>query len=429
MSDSVQKKISVVGLAALFMTTFAYMSDLVLVPAADIMYGYWLEQGVEMSVLDFILSGSQLFAIISALLSPLFMRHFSKKGIVVVLYAVFTVVTIAPIFNVDPVFIAVTRAVAGFCFGALFPTGVALIIELYRDDEERSNRYVGFYNGAMAILGTIITIVSGLLIGAFVANGPIEGIRAAMYENIFNVVILVLLVICLPRTPAEKHVDYGQHDGGNQALRGFPVAKTVALVASIAMANIIYCTFAYQYAMYLGQSFPEFNPSVIAILGSLEAFGGFIAGLLFGIVFKRTRRYTITLAFALFGVAMMIFGFMSTVLVAVIVGLLLNGIAFGLSVPYYYSYTAAFYEPRHNSLLTGFLTMGMGIGIFLCTFTTTFFTDILGLVSFDEASGMPVTEWASYFIYIGGIAFLGAIVSLALAIKDSRSGVKLDDPT
>lgn len=426
---SAVKKMSTVGLIALFLTSFAYMSDLIIVPTADVLYGYYLEQGVEISVLDFILSGSQLFAIIGSLLSPLFMKHFSKKTIIVVLYALFTVVTISTIALVDPYYIAATRIVAGFCFGTIFPVGLALIIEIYRDDAKLLDRYIGFYNGTMAFIGTVMSVVAGVLLGIGLAGGPIEGLRFAFGEHLFSIPILIALVVAIPRTPAEKKVDFEEASNGDTSEQNskFPVPKTIALMVSMAVLNLIFNTFAYQYAMYLPANFPFLDSAMVASLGAIQAFCGGVAGFIFVFVFRRLKRFTIAFAFALQVAAFLLFGFGHTELLLVVLGLILNGFSFGIGLAYYYAYSAAAYQPRFASLMTSLITVGMGIGIFLCTFATTFFTELLGLVTFDAATGMPITDYAGYMPYVAIVAAVAAIISIVLGIKDKKQGFTLTE--
>ena len=417
---------SLLGLIALFLTTFSYMSDLVIIPTADTLYGYFLMQGIDMAVIDFIMSGSQIFAIIGALLSALMMRNFSKKTIMVVLYAVFSVATISTTIVVDPYFIAVTRAFAGFCFGALFPTGIAFIIEVFRDDEKKVNRYIGFYNGTMGLIGVVITIIAGVLLSIGLAGGPVEGLRFAFFENFINIPILLLLIFTLPRTPAEKNVVFEDavEDPETGEKAKFPIVKTIALMVSMAVINILFNTMAYHYALYMPANF-DIDPSTAALFGSMQGLFGGIAGFLFTFVFKFAKRFTITLAFALLVVGYLLFGFANHSLPLVAMGFIFNGFALGLSVAYFYSYAAAVYQERHTSLMSSLITIGMGIGIFSVTFLTTFFTSLLGFVTFDPIMEMPITDYTSYMPYIAGASLVAAVISLILGIKDNRQGLDL----
>jgi MFS family permease len=247
-----------------------------------------------------------------------------------------------------------------------------------------------------------------------------------MYENFASVVILILLAVTLPKTPAEKHINYDALDADtNASAPMFPIAKTFALGVSVAFANLVYCVMAYQYAMYLPANFPSLEPATIALLGAVEAVAGGVSGFIFGFIFRFTKRFTVTIAFALYGVAFLLFGFANTSLVLVGLGLAINGFSFGLSLSYYYSYTAAVYHPRHESTIAGFLTVGMGLGMFFNTFLTTFFTGALGLVSFDSVTEMPVTDLVAFMPYVAAVAFVCMALSLVLAIKDRMTGAKL----
>lgn len=416
------KGMSTVALVALFLTNFAYMSDLVIIPTADVLYGYFLPMGVEMGVVDYIMSGSQLLAIIGALLSVVFMRYFSKRTIILVLYTVFTLITASTVFFIDAAYIAATRAIAGFCFGALFPTGIALIMEMYRDDEEKCERYIGFSNGTMGLVGALASIISGFLLGVGLGiGGEAVGLQCSFALYFISVPILIALFVSLPKTPAEKDVDFDAVSKGDADEDGnsaeFPVGKTIAFIVSFAVAVLLYCFMSYQYARFLPQHF-ELDTTLTAFLGSLGGLMSCIAGFVFGSVFKKTGRYTITWSYACFVVAFLLFGLCPDNLALVILGLVLNGLGFGFSVPYFYGYAASQYPARFESLMSSLITVAFGVGQFLCTFVTTWVTEGLGLVSFDPVTEMPVIDYAAFFLYVAGAAAVAFVLSFILATKD-----------
>lgn len=425
---NVTKGMSTVALVALFLTNFAYMSDLVIIPTADIIYGYFLPLGVDMAVCDYILSGSQLMAILGALLSVVFMRYFSKRNIILLFYTVFTLITASTVFIIDATYIAVTRAIAGFCFGALFPTGIALIMEMYRDDEEKCERYIGFSNGTMGLVGALASIISGFLLGVGLGiGGEVVGLQCSFALYFISVPILIALFVSLPKTPAEKDVDFDSVKKGVQTDEDgsytFPVAKTIAFVVSFAVAVLLYCFMSYQYARFLPQHF-VLDTTLTAFLGSLGGLMSCLAGFVFGSVFKKTGRYTITWSYLAFVIAFLLFGLCADNLALVIVGLVLNGLGFGFSVPYFYGYAATQYPAKYESLMSSLITVAFGVGQFLCTFVTTWTTEGLGLVSIDAATEMPVIDYAGFFLYVAGAAAIAFIISFILATKDKMTNKK-----
>lgn len=426
--DKATKGMSTVALVALFLTNFAYMSDLVIIPTADIIYGYFLPLGVDMAVCDYILSGSQLMAIFGALLSVVFMRYLSKRNIILILYTVFTLITASTVFVIDAMYIAVTRAIAGFCFGALFPTGIALIMEMYRDDEEKCERYIGFSNGTMGLVGGLASIVSGFLLGIGLGiGGEVTGLQFSFALYFISVPILIALFVTLPKTPAEKDIDYSAMEqagaGAKEDDSVFPVGKIIAFMCSFAVAVIIYCFMSYQYAMFLPQHF-ELDTTFTAFLGSLGGLMSCVAGFVFGTVFKKTGRYTITWSYLGFVVAFLLFGLCADNLALVILGLVINGLSFGFAVPYFYGYAAAQYPPKFESLISSLITVAFGVGQFLCTFVTTWATEGLGLVSIDSLTEMPVIDYAAFFLYVAGAAAVAFVLSFVLATKDKMANKK-----
>lgn len=421
-TNPIAKKISIVGLVALFLTNFAYMSDLVVIPTADIIYGYFLARGVSMSVCNFILSGSQIFAIISAICSVFLIKQFSKRNIILVLYAIFTIATCSTVFYVDALWIAITRAISGLCFGAIFPTGIALIMEIYRDDEEKCGRFIGFSNGTMGFVGGAASIIAGILLGIGLVNGEIAGLRTAFAVYFISVPIWVALLITLPKTPAEKNVEFSREQDIDESKNlKLPIAKTLALVISFAVVNILYCFMTYQYAMYLPEHF-QISAGLTAFLGALGGLLSGVAGFCFAKIFKMAGRFTITLSYAIIAIAFVLFGFCADNFALVVIGLILNGFAFGCATPYFYAYAASQFEARYQSQLSSLLTVGFGLGMFLCTYVTTWATSALGLVTLDPATGIEMTNYTAFFQYVPIVAGIAFVVSLICAIRSKKKG-------
>jgi hypothetical protein len=97
----------------------------------------------------------------------------------------------------------------------------------------------------------------------------------------------------------------------------------------------------------------------------------------------------------------------------VLAGLAFNGFAFGLALPYFYSYASALFPARYASLFTSLITVSVGMGGFLCTFATTFLQRILNL-----------STVTSILPYISGITGIAAVLSIILGIRTVRSTSK-----
>jgi MFS family permease len=331
------------------------------------------------------------------------------------MFAVYTVVSASPYFIVNAYYIVFSRVIAGLATGALTPVAIALIIEIYRDDAKRSELYIGFYNGAMGLTGCVITIGAGLLMGAGLVRGPVEGIRAVFSENFAAIPILILMIITLPKTLAEKNVAYEQSGPGSKAIEdaAFPTAKAIAIMFSCLMASLLGNIINYQYAIYLAENF-TIDPAMYGPIGATIAISSTFAGLLFGIIIGHAKRFTITIAYAMLTLGYTALRFPLGI-PWVLAGLAVNGFAFGIALPYFYSYARALFpaRSRYTSLFTSLITVTVGIGGFLCTFSTTFLQSILNL-----------STVTSILPYISGITGIGAMLSIILGIRSVRSTSK-----
>jgi MFS family permease len=407
------KKMTAIGFIALLLVNFASLTNLALLPAANLLYSHFLGQGVPIGVLNFMLTGSLIFVQISALSSPLLMRNFSKKSIIIFMFTVYTVVSISPFFIMNAYYIVFSRVIVGLAIGALTPVAIALIIEIYRDDSKRKASYIGFFNGSRGLIGVVITIGASFLMGTGLAKGPVEGIQAVFSVNFAAIPILILLIITLPKTPAGKKIVYEQSDPGSKAIEDvtFPVAKAVAIVFSCLMVSLLGNIINYQYAIYLAENF-TIDPAMYGPIGATIAASSIFAGLLFGTIIGRTKRFTITIAYAMLTLGYAGLRFPIGI-PWVLAGLAVNGFAFGLALPYFYSYASALFPARYTSLFVSLITVAVAIGGFLCTFSTTFLQSILNLSTVTAI--LP---------YISGIAGIAAVLSIILGIRSVRSESK-----
>jgi MFS family permease len=390
-------------LLAIFFIGFGIMADLAVLPGANAMFRSFPD--APAAVLDFILSGPRLFSIVSALLSPLFMKHFSKKRIIIVLYSVFALAGIFGGIVDDVYYIAACRAIVGIARGGLMPTAIALIIELYRTTEKGSAKYVGYFNSFLGFIGILMTVIGGIL----------SAIRwnYAYFEYLAAVPFLIFMVILLPDTPAEKNVQYDREikkDAGSAGDAGkIPVLRIAVFLFLLVLTSILFGVISYKYSIYVAEI--KLGGTIVsAVLGALMAFMAVPAGIFFGAIFGKFERFTVSIGFFLMAVSYFALCF---VLGHLWVGLWfgLFGFAYGTKVPFYYSYISMIVPPQKSSLISALVSVTSNVGFFLATFFSTVLQQALQR---DTMLGL--------FPYLAGIAAVAALLS-ALFCKVS-SGKK-----
>ena len=356
------KKISFWGLCAIFLVNFAYMADFVIVPAGDAIYTHFA--GAPTGVLNFILTGSQGIAAISALLSGLMMRYFSKRNLMVVLFAIFTASASCSALIDSAYFMAAMRAITGFAFGAIVPIALALINEIYHDNEKKCTFLVGFFNAFMAILGSVISIVAGWLCA-------IQW-DYVFFEYLAGIPMLIMLIIFLPKTPAEKDNETLIESKDNKV--PFPYARFAALCGGTLFFCISYCFMNYQNSIYLAQTGLG-NSSVSGVLTSVMTIGSMVGGFAMAVLYQKIRRGTPGVCFLALTLGYL--GCCFPINVAWIgVCYFLLGFGYGTVQPYYYYYATIVLPPAKASTGLAFIGAMIGLGYFISSYVTTFVQNV-----------------------------------------------------
>ncbi len=423
MTEQAKKRISIFGIVALMLSNFSYMADVVVIPAyAEIFSNF---SNSPSFVTNFIASGSQIVLIIGSLTAPILMRHFSKKSIILVGFGTFTIVATCTGLINDAIYVAVMRGITGYFMGLVMPTAMALIIEIYKDDDKLRSKYIGWIDGSMAGIGAIMMVISGALLTF--------GWQTIFFEYLIGVPIWAMMLIFLPHTPANKDRDnkrvkgnIGEEEGIENAIsatatavanastpKSFNKKTLVALIVSFVACNLFYGAIMYEYSIYLAENFviPSYlNGMLGAIKGVLGALMGFVV---FAPLFARAKRFTITICFCAQAVAY--FGLMFVLEGAAGIAWFLIcysfiGVAFGLSVPFYYSYASMKFPERSMSLVTSLLSVAFAVGSFLSTYFVTLIQSLIGVQTYT-----PVIP------YIGICCLIAAALTVVAGLKDKSS--------
>lgn len=391
-----------VGIVALLLTNFSYMADLVVIPAYAGIFTHFADASAL--VTNFIASGSQLTLIAGCFAAPVLMRHFSKKDIIVVGFGLFTIVATCSALVDDAAYVAAMRGITGLFMGFIMPTATALIIELFKDDDKLRTKYIGWFNGSMAGMGAIMMALSGLLL-AF-------GWQTVFFEYLIGVPIWILLLFFIPRTPADKVQEAEQKREGTAEVstKKFNRGTLAGLFISFTLCNMFYGALMYEYTLYLAENFviPSYlNGLLGAIKGVLGAIMGFFV---FAPVFARAKRFTITICFAAQAVAF--FGLMIVLpdtpgILWFLLCFSFIGVAFGLSVPYYYSYSSMVFPQHKMSLITSLISAAFALGAFLSTYFVTLVQSVIGVDTYTPV--LPV---------IGICCLIAAVLTVIVGLRD-----------
>jgi MFS family permease len=389
------KQMSIMGIIALFLVNFGYMADMVIIPAANEIYNEF--SAAPVGLLNFILTGPQLIGVASALLVTIFMRHLSKKSIIVCLFALFTIFSCLGVAVKNPYYIAAMRFGTGFAFGGLAPAAIALINEIYHEDEKKCSWLVGSFNGFTAIIGAIMSIIAGWLCA----------IRwdFVFYEYLAAIPMLILLLIFVPKTEPEK--TQTAQEGESGTAEKIPIGSVAVLIGSLFLLGLIFNIAPYQCSIYVAQT--GLGDSMLAgvlngVLTIFTAIGCFV----FAAIYERFKRGIAALIYFFLAV-----GFLGCCFVVnqawVIVFYALLGFGWGLAMPYFYMYATVIAPPSKASMILCLVAADIGLGAFLSSYLSTIMM-----------SAFNFSELILLFPIYAGIAFIGGILSLILTIRSRK---------
>jgi MFS family permease len=297
----------------------------------------------------------------------------------------------------NPHYIAAMRFGTGFAFGGLAPVAIALINEIYHDDEKKCSWLVGSFNGFTAIIGAIMSIIAGWLCA----------IRwdFVFYEYLAAIPMLILLIIFIPKTEPEKSQPV--RGGKSETTEKTPMGSVAMLIGSLFLIGMIFNIAPYQCSIYVAQT--GLGDSILAgilngVLTIFTAVGCFI----FTPIYDRLKRGIATLIYFFLAV-----GFLGCCFVVnqawVIVFYAILGFGYGLAMPYFYMHATVIAPPEKASFVLCIVAADVGLGAFLSSYFSTIMMDVFNL-----------SELISLLPIYAGIAFVGGGLSLILTIRSKR---------
>ena len=385
-------------MTALCFTTFTFMSDMILVPVADNLYAEF--GNVKEGILNFILSGAAIVAGFSALLFGGILKKGNKKKLLILSYLIFAIPAICTDFIHNAVFMAVMRAIAGFGFGGVNVIAMDIISDVFTDEEERGNM-IGYYNAAQGATAAILSILAGIV--------AVSGWRNVFKLFWLSVPILLMILFWVPNdAPGAAEEEHGAEAA---SLKNFAWKKVIPMNIAFFVYNITYCIVYYQVALIMAEKGLG-NSVVYGLLSSVGTISGVVVAVAFGAIYKRLRRFTSFVGFALMAGSFLWLYFCRSVWESVVICALLGGL-YALGLSFYGLKSTLIVPPAQVSVSIGIATFVSGLGGALSTFAT---TALQGAVGVD-------TITATLPVVVGTLA-VGAALAIVLALRNKENKIK-----
>ncbi|MDO5410243.1 MAG: MFS transporter [Lachnospiraceae bacterium] len=376
-------------LIALFLTNIAVMADMVIIPAANELY----ETFQNPTAVNFILSGAAFIMLFSAMLCGKAMQYFSKKNILIGAMIVFAIASIFGGVVVNVYYVLFMRVLVGISMGFVNAAAMALIAEVYVDENKRGT-IMGTFNAAMAGIGAVMSLVAGVF-------------AVKSWQEVFKVYwiavpVIIMMFFFLPQTAPERESEMEQETG--KSTETPYLVHQMMLMLSCFAYNLIYAIIYYQVAVLVAEQ-GYGNESIAGLLSTLGTVGSCILCILFGSIYNKLKRATIILGYAGLCISYLMLYLASGPVMAG-VACTLCGASFGYGFSYFFMRCTVVVPAEKISSSISLTTAIGGFGMFLSTYTCTWLQNLMGVSSVLEI--LPVAIAAA-----GAAAVLSVICTIA----------------
>ncbi len=380
-------------LISLFLTNVAVMADMVIIPAGNGLY----ETFQNDAAVNFILSGPSFIMLFSAMLCGKLMQYLSKKKILVGAMVLFAVSAILGGAVENVYYVLAMRVLVGISMGFVNAAAMALIAEVYVDEDKRGT-IMGIFNATMAGTGAVISLIAGVF-----------AVRS--WNEVFKVYwiavpVIVMMLFFIPMTPPEGDQQAGEEEGSHT---GSPyLMRQVMLMVSCFAYNLVYAVIYYQVSVLVAEQ-GYGNESIAALLSTLGTVGSCILCILFGTLYSKLKRATIIFGYAGLCISYLMLFLASSPVMAGI-ACTLCGASYGYGFSYFFLRCTVVVPKEKVSSSISMTTAIGGFGMFLSTYACTMLQKILGTTGI--VSLLPVA------IAVSGI---GAVLSVICTIMDKKN--------
>lgn len=393
MNKEMTKGRALLFLISLFLTNVAVMADMVIIPAGNGLY----ETFQNDAAVNFILSGPSFIMLFSAMLCGKLMQYLSKKKILVGAMVLFAVSAILGGAVENVYYVLAMRVLVGISMGFVNAAAMALIAEVYVDEDKRGT-IMGIFNATMAGTGAVISLIAGVF-----------AVRS--WNEVFKVYwiavpVIVMMLFFIPMTPPEGNQQAGEEEGAHT---GSPyLMRQVMLMVSCFAYNLVYAVIYYQVSVLVAEQ-GYGNESIAALLSTLGTVGSCILCILFGTLYSKLKRATIIFGYAGLCISYLMLFLASSPVMAGI-ACTLCGASYGYGFSYFFLRCTVVVPKEKVSSSISMTTAIGGFGMFLSTYACTMLQKILGTTGI--VSLLPVA------IAVSGI---GAVLSVICTIMDKKN--------
>lgn len=353
-------------LIALMLTNLAVMHDLVVIPVISNLYGEFAD---HMGAVNYIVSGPALIVVFTSLLASYLCKKLDKKVVLIAGALFFAVGAIFGVVVANPYYMVFMRTLVGIGAGFEQVVAVALIADVYEDENERA-KMTGYYNATMSFVGIAYSYVAGIL-----AN-------SGVWQNAFKCywIAVPMVVFLFLFVPSVKPDDGVKAEQGQKKEKESLGLRFWVLEISWFIANVLFgATVLYYVSMYIAEN----QLGDVAFSGmatSVKQIVGFVLCLFFGAIYSKLKRNTITISYFIAAITLVIMVVAPSAFGAVVIATIC-GCCYKIIFSYMYAHGFTLVPASRIDDSVAITTAVYGIGSFVSTY---FATWIMKLMNTDR---------------------------------------------
>jgi len=355
----------ILALIAVMSTSVAVMADLVLIPVIKLLYMAFPN---DMEAVNYIVSGDMLIIVLASLATGALLKKMNKKTLIVIGGIIFAIGSIAGVLIEDPLYMCIMRTLVGIGAGVTNVVAVALIADLYDDDQQRA-KITGYYNAALSFVGVIFSFVAGIV----AENSTWESVFSIYWVAVPMVILLILFIPSIKPGEAEK-AEAKKASGEKEKLGWrFWWMQLCWFVVNVVMCS----TFLYYLSSYVMEN--DLGGAAFAgTAASVKSIAGFLICLIFGIIYKKFGRKVMPGCLIIAALSMVLMVLFPSQVIAILFATI-GGCAYKIAFSYAYAHGFSIVPASRIDESVSITTAVYGIGSFLSTYYATWLLQVMNV--------------------------------------------------
>lgn len=394
MINELSKTQRILFLIAVMFTNINVAADGPIYNIAEPLYAHY-----SIGQANWIMSGACFTMMLGSFAAPFIIRKLGKRNALLLSTGIFTLSAIALLMSQKGIWLVAMRSCIGFSQGITNVVALALITEVFVEESERA-RYIGFFNASMNVVYGTVAIVSGMLVDRVGWFHAFDVYYAA-------IPMLILVILFIPNIESSQEQDTVKETGGvaNEKEKiGFDFWALYLLALVFFTTAMI---FGYFKTVYNAE-FQICSVTEIGIQSTVGQIASVVAGLVFGFVFMKTRRYLISICYLILAGCLLMCGMWHT-MTMFWVQIIVQNIAYGLAFSALYSVVPEIIPASKLEFGMSLITIAYSFGGFIATYFVTFVMSV-----FRTESLCPV------LIFSAGIMAVVTVLEFFFAVKSRK---------